>query len=589
MPAFIEKYGLKWPCTVSPVSVELDMLRNGGRWKKRNGGMAGRGSEFHLKRLVSLLWPDIVWHKWNNLILEQWVQNRIIVIIGPASSGKTHTVSVLALASYYVFPECTTVLMSSTTKESLEMRIWGEVKKYHRMAQNRFEWLPGNLIEGRQRIITDPRSEAIEGRDFRNGLCGVACKKGQNYQGLGEYVGIKNKHLYLIGDELNFMPRDYVNAIANLNKNRDFKCAGLGNPKETTDALGIMAEPAAEVGGWDSGIDQAPGTKTWKTRFSDGVCIQLPGSDSPNLDGKLGIPLITQEDIDKDIQFYGKDSLQYTMMDEGRMPRGQGNRRVLTRAFCEKFRAMEPPVWLNNVRTKIGCLDAAYRGVGGDRCIFHELQYGLDQNRENIMAVIDTLLVPIDVSQPDPPEDQIAKWVMNECAGRGIQPENFFFDTTGRGSLMSAFNRIWSTRVEGIEFGGKPSERAVSDRINVRCCDYYSKFVTELWWSVRLIVEAGQFRGMTEEILSEGCMREWTLTAGNKTEIEPKDKMKLKSGRSPDIFDALVAGVEGARRKGFVIAKLANFNVQSRENRQWRKDLQERADKLWRSKDLSYR
>ena len=102
--------------------------------------------------------------------------------------------------------------------------------------------------------------------------------------------GIKNKRLRAIFDEAQFCPRSFVDSISNLNKNTDFKCIVSGNPKDTTDALGAICEPAAHLGGWDGGIDQTGGTKMWETRFPRGVCIQLVGTDSPNLDGKMGIP-----------------------------------------------------------------------------------------------------------------------------------------------------------------------------------------------------------------------------------------------------------------------------------------------------------
>ena len=129
----------------------------------------------------------------------------------------------------------------------------------------------------------------------------------------------------VIGDELSLLPPAFIHAISNLDKNPSLKVIGLGNPKDTMDALGMLAEPAPHLGGWDGGIDQTPGTKTWETRRKGGICIQLPGDDSPNLDGKLGCPLITQEAIDRDISFYGTDSVWFSMMDMGRMPRGQGS------------------------------------------------------------------------------------------------------------------------------------------------------------------------------------------------------------------------------------------------------------------------
>lgn len=581
------KYNLYWPIVTDPIFLEMDMVRHGGRWKKRDGEFAGEGMYHHFKAGMSLLWPHIIWHPWAEQQLKAYLEYRIIGQMGPASTGKSFVPSACALFFWYCFPNCTTVMVSSTTRESLEMRVWGEIKSLHRKAKDKCPWLPGNLIEGRQRIVADPRDEALEGRDFRNGLVGVACKKGQTFQGMEEFVGIKNKHLILLADELQFMPRTFIGAISNMNKNPDFKCVGSGNPKETTDALGVLCEPAAHIGGWDSGIDQVPKSKNWEIRFPRGICLQLCGADSPNLDGKLGIPLITQENIDADVAFYGKDSIQYSMMDMGMMPRGLGMRRVLTRNMCLKFGAMEEPIWLDGQQTRIGFMDAAYRGVGGDRCVFGELRFGVNSEHKNIVALIDTMVIPIKDGIKDDPEDQIAVQVMEECNTRGIKPENFFFDCTGRGSLMSAFCRIWSSQVVGIEFGGPPTERIVATGIDLPCNQYYSKFVSELWYSVRYVIEAGQFRGLTEEVMMEGCMREWTHTKGNKIEVEPKEQMKLKSGRSPDLFDGLACGIEGCRQRGFMIERITNRRT-NREEGRWKRDLKEQARQLWRNHELTY-
>lgn len=550
--------------------------------------MAGNGLEFHFKALMSLLWPDLKWHSWAELQLKCYLEYRIIGQIGAASTGKSFIPAACVLTDYYCYPGCTTVLVSSTTRESLEMRVWGEIKKLHKAAKRLHDWLPGYLIEGRQRVVTDPRNEAAEGRDFRNGLVGVACKRGQSFQGMEEYVGIKNKRLRMVADELQFLPRQFVDSISNMNKNTDFKCVGSGNPKDTTDALGVLCEPSAEIGGWDGGVDQTPKTKTWPIRFPKGICIQLPGSDSPNLNGQLGIPLITQEQIDSDIKFYGKDSIQYSMMDEGRMPRGQGNRRVITRQLCLKSGAMEDPIWLNNTRTRIGCLDAAYRGVGGDRCVFMELQFGEDTDRRPIIALVESVTIAITNDINETPEDQIAMRTRDECERRHILPQNFGFDSTGRGSLMSAYARLWSPHVVPIEFGGSPTERPVSTGIDMACKNYYSKFVTELWYSVRLVIESGQFRGMTDDVMMEGCSREWTFVGNNKIEVETKEKMKLKTGRSPDLFDALSCGIEIARRLGFKIDRVVNTPASAGGDK-WKQELRDRARALWSDHALSYK
>jgi hypothetical protein len=604
-------YGLKWNGGMSAIKIEIEMIRKGGQWLGKSGKVIGNGMFFHYKRFQELLWgKEKIWHRWNELQLENYLSHRTICVIGPASSGKTNSAATDVLADYYVWPECTTVIVCSTTKERLEDRVFGEIKKYHKLAKKNHEWLPGNLIEGRLRIVSDSRTDSVDGRDFRNGCIGVPCKRGGDYVGLGDFIGIKNKRVRMVADELQLLPAAFVMAISNLDKNPDLKVLGLGNPKETTDALGAMGEPAFELGGWDGGVDQEPRTKTWKTRRPDGVCVQLVGSDSPNLDGHLGIPLITQSAIDRDIAQYGKDSLQFTMMNQGMMPRGQGSRRVITRQLCMKNGASDDPQWLDERRIKIGFCDAAYRGTGGDRCIFGELQIGYEAGaidassadfipnilsqaigtalHKQIAAVIDTMVVPINVKIDVESEDQIVSFVKTQCTMRGIQPENFFFDSGMRTSLVSAFARDWSPATNPIDCGGSPSDRPVSNQIVMACNKYYSKFITELWFSVRYAIEAGQMRGMKDGIIQEGCQREWTMVGANRIEVEPKQKMKEKTGRSPDLFDALAIGIEGARQRGFTVNNDVARVSKKQESESWRNKIKEKAVSTWKSGTLDY-
>lgn len=612
----VEKYGVFWQRTEHPISIEINMLRAGGRWKNHLGKFVGLGLEYHFIALVKLLWPRVVWHKWLETIVTEYVRHRTLVIVGPASSGKTFGAALCVLTDYYCFPYETTVIICSTTRERLEDRIWGEIKSLHKEARQNYRFLPGNMIEGRQRLVSDHKSEAVDGRDFRNGVVGVPCKRGTDYVGLGDFIGIKNKRVRLLGDELHLLPRVFVDAISNLDKNPDFKCVGLGNPKETTDALGVLAEPSAALGGWEGGIDQSEKSKTWDTRRPDGICVQLVGTESPNLDGKLGIPLITQAAIDRDIAFYGKDSLQFTMMNLGMMPRGQGSRRVITRQMCAKFGATEMPVWRDTNRTKIGALDAAYRGVGGDRCVFCHLEFGTEgasnptelgtqivqavinqstasPKGKTLIALIEMMIVPIKVRDTvgkriDEVEDQIVEFCKAQCTSRGIPPENFFYDSGMRTSLVTSFTRLWSVLTNPIDCGGQPSERKVSEGIDVLCKDYYSKRITEFWFSVRLCIEAEQMRGLNDEVIGEGCAREWKMVGNNKIEVETKEEMKLKTGRSPDLFDCLAVAVEGARQRGFQIGALSRRAPRKKGEIDWRDQLRQKMADLNKSKQLNY-
>jgi hypothetical protein len=103
----------------------------------------------------------------------------------------------------------------------------------------------------------------------------------------------------------------------------------------------------------------------------------------------------------------------------------------------------------------------------------------------------------------------------------------------------------------------KLDEKTKARRL-VLCSEHYSKFVTELWYSVRYAIESNQIRSLPLDVMYEGCQREWKIVRGNRIEIETKEEMKLRTGRSPDLFDWLATAIEGARRKGYFISKLAN-------------------------------
>lgn len=622
----ILKYGIKWAPHSRPAYMELDMIRHGGRWKKQNGVEVGNGLLFHYKEFARLAWPNFDQHRWFDFTLQHWLDNKYVGIIGPSDSGKSSMVALFHLIAYYAFPSKTTVIVCSTTKENMEDRIWGEIKKRHRQARNTWPLLPGHLIEGRMRLITDDREESEDGRDYRNGFVGVPCLKGSAAAGLTSFVGRKNDRLYLVGDELQFIPNAFLDSTANLDggdgSTREFKLTGMGNPSEITSTLGMLCEPSQAIGGWESGIDQTPKTKLWPTRINaKGICIQLPGADCPNMDVPNGEPvpypyLITRQKRDDQAKRWGMDDWHFSMFCDGRFPRGQGSRRVITRELCIRGRALEQPVWSNTARTKIASLDSAFRAVGGDRCVFTRCEFGpealppvnnesgeltlLNQDtnpatQRHVFALIEQKIIPLKATEIrgaalsiEEAEDQIVKFCMAECEQYGIPPENFFFDAGMKASLVAAFARLWSPKVNPVDFDGRPTERKVSRQIEVLCKDYYFNFVTEMWYSWRMVIDSGQFRGLTEAVMLEGCKREFEKVAGNKIQVEPKGEMKKKTGESPDLADSLVIAIEGARRKGFQIARIENKQVAEADDK-WKREAKEQAAKLWQSGQLTYR
>lgn len=427
--------------------------------------------------------------------------------------------------------------------------------------------------------------------------CIPCMSAGGSWVGLGKYVGIKQQRRRLLSDEAQLMKPSFMEAIANLNSG-DFKGVFVGNPLGVGDPLDKLAEPKD---GWGT-EGEIVKTTTWDNRFLNGRTINLVGTDSPNFDYPITEPirykyLVNHDSIARVVAFYGKDSLQYYSQCLGVRKTGLDARRVITRRLCDKFHASKEVIWKNDKRIKLYAIDAAYGNIGGDRCVGGWGEFGLDINNKMTLCVHEPVIVPVSVRFEGMPEDQISEFVKNDCVTLNIPAEHVFFDSTGRGSLGTSFARCWSAYVNPVEFGGKPTERPVSNDFYIydpdleqrrlkRCDEHYSKFVTELWYTVRYIIESGQMRGLPESVIEEGCMREWKMVKGDKIEIETKSDMKERMGRSPDLFDWVATLCEGARRLGFQIEKLAKVEVE--EDFTWKRDLKERANKLRKSYTLTH-
>lgn len=584
MAAPIDRYGVLWPGEATDLQIEIACIQNGGSWMIGKVP-AGAGLFHHYRAMQSLLWPEDDHHRWSDLILSEILKNTITAILGPKDSSKTHTASKFALCDYYCFSEETLILISSTDLRGLEMRVWGDIKSLHERALNRHDGIPGHILESKHAICTDDLSdEAVVSRDMRKGILCIPClsSSGQ-FTGISKYVGMKQKRRRLIADESQFMHASFLESLANLNAG-DFKGVFMGNPLGQDDPLDKISEPKS---GWTA-LPEPEKTATWDNRFLGGRTINLVGTDSPNFDeatkGRYHY-LINQKSIDNVTAFYGLESSQYYSQCKGVRRSGLNARRVITRELCEQFHAFDDIEWKGDTLTKIAAMDAAYGGVGGDRCVIGHVSFGLCVDDKIRVFVSPPVLVPVSAKLTKRPEDQIAEFTKAYCESNGITPDNFFYDSTGRGSLGPAFARIWSPNIQPVEFGGPPTTRPVStdllmydpktrERRAKLCNEHYRKFVTELWFSVRYIIESDQMRGLPQEVAAEGYQREWKLVQGDRIEIESKEDMKKRTNRSPDLFDWLVTACEGARRRGFAISKLGNTEV-SQKNMEWLRDMRD--------------
>jgi hypothetical protein len=570
------RHNLEWADGTDPVAIELSMIRRAPQ------GPAGAEQRYkHHLAVQRILWPKDDEHRWSELALRELTANTITALMGPGDCGKTYPTAKWGLVEYWASPDDTLVIVSSTDLMGLELRVWGKMKELFNRALDRCSWLPGHAIDSLHVITTDEIDD--DGERARTLLKGIVCRpciQNGKFVGIGRYVGTKQRRIRQIADECQLMATSFLDAVPNF-LGKDYQGAFLGNPIDPLDPLGRVAEPTV---GWLNHPEPTQ-TEVWDTRFHGGRCVNFVGTDSPNFDHPRDKPprwpwLISWLKIMSVEAFWGRDSLEYYSQCVGVMKSGLLLNRVINRDLCREHHALDKAHWRGTPRRRAFAVDAAYGGTGGDRCVAGWVEWGEDVDGKVVLRVEPPRIVPVSVKSARQPEDQIAEWVLAAAAAEGIATADIFYDSTGRGTLGAAFARLSATAPPvPVEFGGSATARPVRHDLYVpvdarnpsrgkrhkRCDEHYANFVTELWFSVRYVIECDQLRELPEDVMSEGCLRQFGKAAGNRYKVESKSSrdgatgkpgMKERTGFSPDLFDWLVTAVEGARQRGFRIERL---------------------------------
>lgn len=532
--------------------------------------MYGAGLFHHFKALESILWPEEYHNRWTDWMLQLLVDERISVFQACKDAGKTRRVSKWVLMDYWCFPENTLTIMTSTTIRGLEMRVWGDIKSLWKRAHDRFEWLEGYPSDAKHGIFTDrindKERDDTKIRDMRKGIIGVPCMdSNEKFDGsaLIEFAGIKQERRRLVGDELQFIPVDYLKILDSLDAG-NFKAAFCGNAiADNGMALDRVAEPED---GWGS-EGEVTKTTAWRNKY-DGMTLNMVGIDSPNMDPETPNQfsgMLTQESIDRVARRPGgKDSVEWWSQIMGVRKIGVISDRPFTVQDVKNNGGFNDVTWVSTP-TRGLAIDA---GFGGDACVKTYFEFGEEVQGGMVIAFKDQGEYPVAVSSKETPEDQIAKQAKRDCDTLEIPYENVFIEAGMRATLAVSMGRILSPSINAINFGGNATDRPVANDLFIldpktgekrlkRCNEHYSKFVTELIFNVRDLVVSKQARLFPLKAAEEFQRRKWRYVYGDRYEIETKTEYKERNGgKSPNESDSIMIAVEGALRLGFVIERI---------------------------------
>ena len=514
---------------------------------------APRAKEFYFWRVCDELWNNadlpeklMVKHPWAEKMIRAAIKNKYLSIGGSASSGKSHTMAAWGIVNWLSQPQDTLVLMTSTTLREARKRIWGSVMTLL------------TVIEGAPIKIRDSIGNASYVNESgtlieRAGLSLVAAEKARTREATNKLIGIKQKRVILIGDELSEISESIVNAgLTNLSKNPHFQMIGMSNPNSRFDAFGVWSEPK---NGWDSvdtNVDD-----TWKTKW-DGQYLRLDGERSPNvLAGEVIYPwLPTQQKLDEDRALLGEESRGYMRMVRAVFFDSDETTGIYTENELTMSGAMNRVEW-EGATTKVAGLDPAFTN-GGDRTILYTATVGYNKKGHYVIEFDKAIHLNDDATNKAVPRTyQIVRQIKDHCEKNKILAENVAVDATGAGApFCDVLAGEWSNKFMRVGFGGKASDKRVSASSQLVGEELYMNRVSELWFVGKELMRTQQVFGITANLASEMTSRNYDMVKSGtlRVKIESKPEFKARFGSSPDLADAAFLALDCARQRLGLVA-----------------------------------
>ena len=511
-----------------------------------------RAKEYYFWRVAALWWnhddlPEKLFDRnpWTELIIKECIQNRYLAVGGAASSTKSHALAGYGIISWAARPAYTMVLMTSTTLREARKRIWGSTINLLSVVDNlpiaiRDSIGSANYVDEKGKI----RETA--------GLSLIAAERSRTREAVGKIIGIKQKHMILIGDELGELsPAITQAALTNLSLNPLFEYKGLSNPASRFDAFGEWATPKD---GWDSVTPESD--DEWVTKW-DGKFIRLDGERSPNiLAGQVIYPYLpTQEKIDDVKNQFGDGSRGYMRMVRAVFFDSDETDGIYGEAEMIRSGAMEKVNYAQSVL--IAGVDPAFTN-GGDRTCMCIARVGYDDTGQFSFQVEELLFLNDDATNKAIPRTyQIVQQIKTACEKRGISADNLAVDASGAGQpFCDVLAGEWSNQILRVQFGGKASDKRVSSNSRLTGVELYVNRVSELWFVGKEFMRTKQLRGVTGDLAKEMCARRYDMvkSTGLRVEVETKAALKARLGFSPDIAEATFIALDLARQRHGLVA-----------------------------------
>lgn len=541
----IERYGLSFSPKWSRLDQELYCFRVAHPIEK-----GGLGQAEHFWKVVDMVWGPknvvnnrtkiFVRNPWSEDMIEELCKYAYCAFGGGGGTTKSETAGLWLLVKYLANARKILGGVLSTSIPAAKRRIWGSMTDL----VNAVPALPLKVMASLNVIrYVSPTFVSSD----KSSLALIAAERSKAKEAVGKLIGMHNEEVIIVGDELSELTEailEYALPGGNLCTNPKHQFIGLANPPGYFDPFAKLWKPK---GGWGE-----ISVESYRWESEHGVSMHFDAMKSPNIiAGKTLYPFLPTADQIQAARKAegGENSLRFWRMIRG-FPSPVGEEDLIyTQPEILVHEGDGPVIWDERPTLQCASLDPGFTN-GGDRSVMTLGTVGYSTAGLLTLSYGQQIELVEDVRklEEENRSQQICKAFMEECVKRNIEIVNTACDSTGAGSpFCDVMDIVWGRGMLRVNFGGAPSERPVSFTDMTPADKRYYDRVTEIWYSGKEYLRAGQLKNIPGMMATQMCQRKYGTTGADKLiYAESKKFMKLRMQCSPDFADS-----------GFILLDLA--------------------------------
>lgn len=472
---------------------------------------------------------------WFEAIAKAYTENSKLILMGAASSGKSHSTGLIVLLEFLTDPQNVYACLTSTSKDMLLLRTFASCIEYLNILKSNQRFVVPFKFVGQKCAIV-PESQDFD--SVKTMIKGIAIRDGSTQDARASLMGVHTKRVISVADELeNYGERaqSFLSAQDNLSVAPYYKQVILFNPQSTFAPGCMLAEPR---GGW-SCLDPETATE-WDTEAGYKV-LRFDGHKSPGLKNPTTYPFLpTPASIAKTLENCrgNPDSPGYWTFVRSWPPPQEISRTVLTEAQVEAYKMKDRVIWRGPIRRLAAC-DPAFTSEGDD-AVYVAATLGHSVDGVLTLEYDEPRYLKIEASSEVPITQQLVDQIVDFLIADSVKIEDFGVDDSGTQSIGDMVAMRLGNTLYRVGFGSKPPDIAVSVANAELASHRFRDVATWMYYTLVEYAQYGQIKGMPNEALKQICGRR--IKPGSRPlKLETKaDYKKRVHGKSPDEGDACV-------------------------------------------------